>query len=140
EALAETERGAKEQAEARAIDEQQAKETAESLVKTERQKKRWILISATLLTAALSLGVAVLWNISARAEAERKLAESDRIVIAARQQIAAYDDLLQQYPKQIQDLRKQIERAAAGEKPQIETKLKELQDQHQSVSEQRQAA
>lgn len=138
--LAVAERRGKEDAEARALAEQRAKETAESLANAERQKKRWILASGVLLAVVLGLGLAVLWNLKTRAEAERKRAESDRTLIAARQQITAYDDLLEQYTKQIQDLRNQIDGAAAGEKQRLEAKLKELQDQEKRVREQRDAA
>jgi formylglycine-generating enzyme required for sulfatase activity/energy-coupling factor transporter ATP-binding protein EcfA2 len=141
EMAAAAERKAREEAEVRAAAESRAKEAAESLVKAERRTKRWISAAALLGVAALGFGLAVQFNRTARAKAEKDLLELRNSEAVLRQQITASNDILKQYAGQIAILRDQVDRAKdPTEKRQLQAKLSDLINQDSQVRKQRDSA
>jgi hypothetical protein len=97
----------KQAAEALARSERQAREDAEAGALAERQKRRWILVSGTLLGVTLALGAAVLWVLLGQAQSDKVRAES-KLQTALKAQISTADKTLAELDRQVREIRLQM--------------------------------
>src|ERR1035438_411587 len=118
-----------------------AKEAAESLVRAERQKKRLAWFAGLLVFVVLLLGLLTFNSENKRLALASQLNAGVDFIPVLRKQIAADDDLLEQYANQEQGLRNQIGFVAdPAEKKPLESKLAYLLSQKSRVQRQRDEA